>query len=54
MSGVALTTTSPSSSKTTRSTPWVLGCWGPMLRIMVLLSPISILLHRPGDYPRSG
>ena len=26
--------TSPSSSRTTRRTPWVEGCWGPMLRII--------------------
>ena len=26
--------TSPSSLSTTRSTPWVLGCCGPMLRVI--------------------
>src|SRR5690606_23547135 len=33
ISGVAFTTVSPSSSTTTRRTPWVLGWWGPMLRV---------------------
>src|SRR6267143_4968277 len=31
MSGSASRTTSPSSFNRTRSTPCVLGCWGPML-----------------------
>ena len=35
MSGRASTTVSPSSSRTTRRTPWVLGCWGPRLRLRV-------------------
>src|SRR5438876_613166 len=35
MTGRHETTYSPSSSKTSRSTPWVEGCWGPMLMIMV-------------------
>src|SRR6266545_3797761 len=34
---------SPSSSRTIRSTPWVEGCWGPMLRI------ISSVRNVPGD-----
>src|SRR5215472_4512490 len=33
--GEADTTVSPSSSSTSRSTPWVLGCCGPMLTVMV-------------------
>src|SRR4029453_18389246 len=33
--GVADCTTSPSSSSTSRSTPCVLGCWGPMLTVIV-------------------
>src|SRR3954468_17053034 len=37
MIGLHLTTTSPSSSSSTRSTPWVLGCCGPMLMWSVLL-----------------
>src|SRR4051812_31564782 len=53
-------TFSPSSSRTIRSTPWVEGCWGPMLMNMVSsrmsarVSPPSgvrasadIALHRP-------
>src|SRR4030066_31131 len=39
MSGMQLTTTSPSSSNSRRSTPWVLGCCGPMLSSIV--SPSS-------------
>src|SRR5262249_12643095 len=35
MTGFALRTVSPSSSSATRSTPWVAGCWGPRLRVMV-------------------
>src|SRR5438876_6031351 len=35
MVGEAATTISPSSSRTSRSTPWVLGCWGPMLTVIV-------------------
>src|SRR4051812_19005421 len=34
MSGAAFITVSPSSSMTTRSTPWVEGCCGPMFRTM--------------------
>src|SRR6267142_3869536 len=37
MMGFAATMVSPSSSSATRSTPWVEGCWGPMLRVMVSL-----------------
>src|SRR5690242_18680807 len=36
MIGLQATTTSPSSSNSTRSTPWVLGCCGPMLMWRVL------------------
>src|SRR6266516_6961307 len=35
MTGRHDTTYSPSSSRTSRSTPWVEGCCGPMLMIMV-------------------
>src|SRR5690606_5155201 len=34
MCGMHLTTVSPSSSRTRRSTPWVAGCCGPMLMSM--------------------
>src|SRR5262249_21764937 len=37
MIGLHVTTISPSSSNSTRSTPWVLGCCGPMLMWRVLL-----------------
>src|SRR5512147_3127535 len=36
MMGSTLSTTSLSTASFSRSTPWVLGCWGPMLR------PISL------------
>src|SRR5208337_3463882 len=42
MSGTALTTFSPSSSRSTRSTPWVEGCCGPMLRAIVLVVPSAV------------
>src|SRR5271157_2025831 len=42
MSGTALTTFSPSSSRSTRSTPWVEGCCGPMLRTIVLVVPSAV------------
>src|SRR2546422_11178892 len=35
MVGAADRTVSPSSSRTRRSTPCVLGCWGPMLTVIV-------------------
>src|SRR6267142_2249612 len=35
MVGAAESTVSPSSSRTSRSTPCVLGCWGPMLTVIV-------------------
>ena len=34
MWGMQRMTVSPSSSSTSRSTPWVAGCWGPMLTII--------------------
>src|SRR6266568_104500 len=46
MIGLALTTVSPSSSSATRSTPWVEGCWGPMLRVMVSVCTVLHLLRR--------
>src|SRR6185369_9803681 len=46
MTGLQATTFSPSSSSATRSTPCVLGCWGPMLSVMVSLRTIADLLVR--------
>src|SRR5688572_29297359 len=34
--------TSPSSSSTSRSTPCVLGCWGPMLTVIVSVRSSAI------------
>src|SRR6266545_1121839 len=45
MIGLALTTVSPSSSSTTRSTPCVEGCCGPMLRVMVSVRTVGHLLR---------
>src|SRR5579872_293264 len=42
MSTSALIIFSPSSSSSTRSTPWVDGCWGPMLRTMVCSRPVAV------------
>src|SRR5215471_9713192 len=44
MTGLQATTFSPSSSSATRSTPCVLGCWGPMLSVMVSLRTVADLL----------
>src|SRR3954467_1000625 len=41
MTGLQRSTVSPSSSSMRRSTPWVLGCCGPMLMIIVSSSVIS-------------
>ena len=35
MTALVRSTNSPSSSSMSRSTPWVEGCWGPMLMIIV-------------------
>src|SRR5690348_14478845 len=43
MTGFARTTVSPSSSSATRSTPWVEGCCGPMLRVMVSVRTVRDL-----------
>ena len=43
ISGVHLTTVSPSSSRMSRSTPWVLGWCGPTERIMRSPSNVSAL-----------
>ena len=41
MMGLVRSTVSPSISSMRRSTPWVLGCCGPMFMIMVWSSPAS-------------
>src|SRR5262245_55213467 len=46
MIGLALTTVSPSSSSTTRSTPCVAGCCGPMLSVMVSVRTVGHFLGR--------
>src|SRR5574338_534067 len=51
MTTSASTTRSPSRRSTTRSTPCVLGCCGPMLMTSSLVSNISLLLA--GPHPRS-
>ena len=38
MTGLVRSTVSPSSSSISRSTPWVLGCCGPMLMMVVSAS----------------
>src|SRR5258706_8673528 len=43
ITGSAATTRSPSSLTTSRSVPWVAGCWGPMLRIMSLDSSSTLM-----------
>src|ERR1700728_595165 len=50
MIGLVRTTTSPSSSSMSRSTPWVEGCWGPMLMIIVSSSPRSMSIW-PASFP---
>jgi hypothetical protein len=42
MVGITDWMTSPSSSSTSRSTPWVLGCWGPMLTVIVSVRSSAI------------
>src|SRR5438445_5480951 len=51
MVGDADTTVSPSSCSTSRSTPCVLGCCGPMFTVIV--SVRSIFFSRGGPSPRS-
>src|SRR5262245_50301880 len=45
MIGLALSTVSPSSSSTTRSTPCVEGCCGPMFRVMVSVRTVFHLFR---------
>src|SRR3974390_886482 len=44
MVGAADRTVSPSSSRTSRSTPCVLGCWGPMLTVIVSVRNSGIVV----------
>src|SRR5713101_9852765 len=46
MIGLALSTVSPSSSSTTRNTPWVEGCCGPMFSVMVSVRTVFHFLGR--------
>src|SRR3979409_1259747 len=46
MVGAAESTVSPSSSRTSRSTPCVLGCWGPMLTVIVSARISGIASYR--------
>ena len=48
MIGLVRSTVSPSSSSMSRSTPWVDGCCGPMLMIMVSLVGVGRLLGERG------
>src|SRR3989339_1611777 len=43
ISGTALTMISPSSSRRSRSTPCVAGCWGPILTVMKRVSAIGLI-----------
>src|ERR687887_752329 len=42
--GAADSTVSPSSSSTRRSTPCVLGCWGPMLTVIVSVRIAEVVI----------
>src|SRR5438552_18742958 len=48
ITGLMETTFSPSSSITRRSTPWVEGCCGPMLIVMVLNSGVVAMAIESG------
>src|SRR6478609_8762604 len=49
MVGDTETTVSPSSSSTSRSTPWVLGCCGPMLTVIVSVRGSAIVYQSPAS-----
>src|SRR5271166_1174090 len=51
---MAVTTFSPSNSSSTRSTPCVDGCCGPMFRTIVLVVPIAVSTVVIGYNPRFG
>ena len=50
MTGLVRSTVSPSSSSMSRSTPWVEGCWGPMLMIIVSSSDARCRCRRVEDH----
>src|SRR5947199_9076207 len=52
MIGLHRSTVAPSSSSMSRGTPWVLGCCGPMLMIIVWSSVISTSTSSLTDAPR--
>ena len=54
MTGLVRSTVSPSSSSINRSTPWVEGCWGPMLMIMVSSSDRSTSMSEGSTATPSG
>src|SRR5688572_8024693 len=55
ITGLSATTVSPSSSMISRSTPWVEGCCGPMLIVIVLNSgAVAGADIRVGALHRSG
>src|SRR5688572_29714474 len=58
MVGAADTIVSPSSSSTSRSTPCVLGCCGPMLTVIVSVRisamPVYLLLDEVADRMNQG
>src|SRR6266567_6068116 len=57
MVGAADSTVSPSSSSTRRSTPCVLGCWGPMLTVIVSARMSAMTTDRRsgrGEYGSKG
>src|SRR5258708_1598445 len=49
MIGRQWTTISPSSTSSSRSTPWVDGCWGPMLMVRSSRSSVSAI-HPSRDH----
>ncbi len=54
MIGLVRNTVSPSSSSMSRSTPWVEGCCGPMLMIIVWSSRRSMSMSPGSTKPPSG
>ena len=54
MTGLVRSTVSPSSSSISRSTPWVEGCCGPMLMIMVSSSDRSMSMSEGSTATPSG
>src|SRR5713226_9348761 len=55
MTGRHLTTTSPSRVSSSRSTPWVDGCWGPMFTVSSSrFSTVVMTLSVSADIPPPG